>query len=326
MISHSILSALSVITEEEQSFLSGSQTIDRSLYMEGSGDVISGKKLLAPSRLITVRPHTRFIHFPEHVHDYVEMVYMCRGSTTHIVNGTRIELRQGELLLMGQNTRQEIMPAGEDDIAVNFIVRPEFFSATLPFLGDDETPLRRFIVDCLCGETDSGYLLFQVSDVLPVQNLIENLVWTLISDTPNRRNINQTTMGLLFMTLINYADRLTVHNPEQGTILQVLRYVEEHYKDGSLTEIAELLHYDPAWLSREIKRRTGRNYTDLVQEKRLSQAVWLLKNTGKRVDEIALAVGYENVSYFHRIFARQYGISPRKMRGSQEVYRNEERK
>ena len=315
MLSPFVLEALSSITEEEKTLLEGSVDIDRSLYMEGSGDVISGRKLLQPTKLITVRPHTRFVHFPEHTHDYVEIVYMCQGSTTHMVNGTKVELMTGELLLLGQNALQEIMPAGEDDIAVNFIIRPEFFSATLSYLGDDETPLRRFILDCLCGENETGFLHFKVADVLPVQNLVENLLWTLISDTPNKRGINQATMGLLFMQLLNHTDRLTVNNQEQENVLKVLRYVEEHYRDGSLTEIADVLHYDPAWLSREIKRRTGKNYTDLVQDKRLSQALWLLKNTTKKVDEIAIAVGYENISYFHRLFTKRYGMSPKKIRG-----------
>lgn len=314
MLSRIVLEALSSITEEEQIILKGSADIDRSLYMADAEDVVLGNKLLQPTKLITVRPHTRFVHFPEHTHDYVEIVYMCQGSTAHIVNGARVELMAGELLLLGQNALQEILPAGKDDIAVNFIVRPEFFSATLSYLGDDETPLRKFVVDCLCGENETGFLHFKVSDVLPVQNLVENLLWTLISDTPNKRGINQATMGLLFMQLLNHTDRLTVNNPEQEIVLQILRYVEEHYRDGSLTEIAKELHYDPAWLSREIKRRTGKNYTDLMQDKRLSQAMWLLKNTGKKVDEIAAAVGYENISYFHRLFARRYGMSPKKLR------------
>ena len=314
MLSNIVLEALSSITEEEQTLLAGNADIDRSLYMEDSGDVISGKKLLQPTKLITVRPHTRFVHFPEHTHDYVEIVYMCQGGTTHIVNGTKVELMTGELLLLGQNALQEILPAGESDVAVNFIIRPEFFSATLSYLGDDETPLRKFIVDCLCGENETGFLHFKVSDVLPVQNLVENLLWTLISDTPNKRGINQATMGLLFMQLLNHTDRLTVNSPEQELVLQILRYVEEHYREGSLTEIAKELHYDTAWLSREIKRRTGKNYTDLVQDKRLSQALWLLKNTTKKVDDIAVAVGYENISYFHRLFAKRYGMSPKKVR------------
>ena len=51
-----------------------------------------------------------------------------------------------------------------------------------------------------------------------------------------------------------------------------------------------------------------------MQEKRLSQAAWLLKNTAMRVDDAARNVGYENISYFHRIFAERFGMSPKKYR------------
>lgn len=133
MIESSILERLSRVTEEEQKILRGETKIDRSLYMDGSRDVISGDKLLPPGKTIMIRPHTRFVAFPEHTHDYVEMVYMCRGETHHRINGNEIVLREGELLMLGQNARQSIAPAGEDDVAVNFIVRPEFFPGRYPF-------------------------------------------------------------------------------------------------------------------------------------------------------------------------------------------------
>ena len=267
-----ILSILSAVTDEEEQILHGRTAIDRSLYMDGSSDMITGRKMLSHGKQLKVRPHTRFIHFPEHTHDYVEMVYMCRGSTRHIINGTEVELCTGELLILGQNARQEIYPAGEEDVAVNFIIRPEFFNGTLNFFGNEESPLREFILSALCGEAPAEYLLFRVSDVKPVQNLVENLLWTLISDIPNRRSINQLTMGLLFVQLLNYTDRLSVGNHDQDLIVQVLRYIEENYATGTLTQIAQQLHYDTAWLSREIRRRTGMTYTCLVQEKRLQQA------------------------------------------------------
>ena len=309
-----ILESLSALTEEERVLLSGSRQIDRSLYMDGSRDVISGEKLLEKGKLIAIRPHTRFVAFPEHSHDYVEMVYMCAGETRHTVNGTPLTLREGELLMLGQNARQSIEPAGERDIAVNFIVRPAFFSGTLPFLGEEETPLRRFVVSCLTGENEAGYLLFHVAEILPIQNLIENLLYTIREDTPNRRSILQMTMGLLFAQLVNHTEALQFETQEQNAVVSVLRYVEEHYRDGSLTEIAGQLHYELPSLSRLIRQKTGKNYTELLQEKRLSQAAWLLRNTGKNVDEIANAVGYENLSYFHRLFAARYGLSPKKYR------------
>ena len=83
---------------------------------------------------------------------------------------------------------------------------------------------------------------------------------------------------------------------------------------GDYAALAASLHYDLPYLSRLVRQTTGKNYTELLQEKRLSQAAWLLRNTGKRVDEIANAVGYENLSYFHRLFAARFGQSPKKYR------------
>lgn len=310
-----ILAYLRGITPEEQSILDGRTTIDRDIYMQGQMNVVNSRKLLAAGKLITLRPHTRFIHFPEHTHDYVEVVYMCEGSTTHIVNGKRIQLKQGDLLFMSQSATHEVCRAGEEDVAVNFIVLPDFFVSSLSAVGDEETPLRRFLVDCLSGRKDSlGFLHFRVSDVVPIQNLVENLLWTLIQETPNKRKISQMTMALLFLQLIGHTETLKTDDGENAAVLKVLRYVESHYVDGSLTEAAALLHYDLSWLSREIKRRTGKTYTQLVQEKRLAQAAFLLKNTDRNVADIAVAVGYENISYFHRIFAEAFGQSPKHYR------------
>lgn len=309
-----ILKKLSHVTPEEEAILNGSAAIDRSLYMDGSRDVISGDKLLPTGKMITIRPHTRFVTFPEHTHDYVEMVYMCQGQTTHTINGQEIALHTGELLMLGQNARQSIEAARERDIAVNFIVRPAFFSGVLSYLGEEETPLRRFIISCLTGDNEAGYLLFRVADVLPVQNLIENLLYTLLENAPNKRGILQMTMGLLFAQLLNHTEKLRFETPEQNAVVSVLRYVEERYRDGTLTAISEQLHYELTSLSRLIRQKTGRNYTELVQEKRLSQAAWLLRNTEKNVDEISRLVGYENISYFHRLFAARFQQSPKKYR------------
>lgn len=331
MVREEILEYLRPITEEEQAALDGREEVDRSLYVkdaenliankEGKLDVINSEKLLENGRIITVRPHTRFVHFPEHRHDYIEVIYMCSGSTTHIINGTELKLQDGELLFLGQNATQEILPAGENDIAVNLIVLPQFFDTALQMMGEEESPLHRFIIDVLTGENATGYLYFQVSDILPVQNLMENLLYTLIHNSPNRRNINQTTMGLLFLQLLNYTDRLFYEDDsEEEAVVQVLQYIENHYNDGSLSECAELLHYDFYWLSREIKKQTGKNYTDLLQEKRMAQAAFLLKTTKMNVADIALSIGYENVSYFHRLFGKTYGLSPKKYRtANQEV-------
>ena len=305
---------MSRITDEERHILSGQTKIDRNIYMSGDRDIISGDKLLPKGKYIMIRPHTRFIHFPEHTHDYVEFVYMCQGSTRHIVNGTDITLKQGELLMLGQNARQEIYPARENDIAVNFIAKPEFFRGVLSFLGDEETPLRRFILSCITGQSETGYLYFKVADVLPVQNLVENLLWILITQPSNQRGIYHLTMGLLFVELLECTDTLEFSYEDQSIIMKVLRYIEDNYRTGSLKEIADKVHYGHTTLSRLIKKKTGRTFTELLKDKRLAQAAWFLLNTDERIDDIAFMVGYENMTHFHKLFYEYYGKTPKHYR------------
>lgn len=312
-----LLRELKKITPEEEELLSGRQEIEKTLYMSSGANIIDARKLLEAGKMIQVRPHTRFVHFPKHTHNYIEVIYMCSGSTHHVINGEDVILKRGELLFLSQTATQEIYPAGLDDIAVNFIVLPEFFQYGLNMMEPEENQLRSFVIDCLRGENQrAGYLHFKVSDVLPVQNLVENLIWTIWNRQPNKRRTNQATMGLLFLQLMNYMDKLETdeNSGEQKLMISVLSYIETNYRDGELTELAESLHYDVCWLSREIKRRTGKTYTELVQAKRLSQAAYLLTATGMSVLDVALAVGYDNISYFHRIFQKKYGMTPRKYR------------
>ena len=175
IINQKILDKLTPITDEEIAILRG-EGVDKSIYTTTGGSVIRSKKLLIDGKLISVRKHTRLVHFPEHTHDYIEAVYMCTGETTHIINGKRIELREGDLLFLGRNARQEILPAGEGDIAINFIIQPAFFDKTLEMLGAEETPIKNFLIRSLFDGEYQEYLHFKVAGVLPVQNLIENLI------------------------------------------------------------------------------------------------------------------------------------------------------
>lgn len=312
-----MIDRLSVITEEEREILNGRQEIDRSRYTEGQELVIDSKKMLESGKMIRIRPHTRFVHFPKHKHNYIEVAYMCQGQTVHSIDGEKVVLQEGELLFLNQHATQEIWPAGEKDIAVNFIILPEFFDTAFEMMGEEENLLRDFLVGCLCNDTRyASYLHFKVADVLPVQNLVENMVWTLLNDQPGKRRINQITMGLLFLQLIHHTDKIshTAETFDQKLIFQILKYIDENYRDGELTSLAAMLNYDIYWLSRAVKKLTGRTYKELLQIKRLNQAAFLLLNTKLPVTDISVAVGYDNTSYFHRIFKERYQMSPKEYR------------
>ena len=64
-----LLSQLKKITAEEQAILDGNPCIQKDLYTSGETFVIDCRKLLDKNKLIEIRPHTRFIHFPRHSHN-----------------------------------------------------------------------------------------------------------------------------------------------------------------------------------------------------------------------------------------------------------------
>lgn len=321
-----ILSQLEAITSEEQEVLEGKKEINKEIYMDSTSMVIDGKKLLDHGKLIQIRKHTRFVHFPRHTHNYVEVIYMCKGQTTHRINEEEVILTEGELLFLNQNSTQEVFPAGREDIAVNFIILPEFFDQALIMIGEEQNLIKDFVIDCLRGEEKQvSYLHFRVEEVLPIQNLVENLLWTIMNRQLNKRKIHQNTMGLLLLNLMNHTDKVIVGNQrgEQEITLTIFRYIEEHYKSGQLSELAKDLHYDVHALSRMIKKMTNYTYTELVQKKRLDQAAYLLQHTKLAVSDIGLAVGYDNLSYFHRIFKERYEMSPKKYRDQFLEYRTD---
>lgn len=44
-------------------------------------------KMLREGKLIAVRTHTRFIHFPVHRHNFIEVLYVCQGQLTNVIGG-----------------------------------------------------------------------------------------------------------------------------------------------------------------------------------------------------------------------------------------------
>ena len=318
-----LLSYLRKITKEEQAILDGQKDVQKNIYTSKKEFIIDSQKLLERGQLIEIRPHTRFVHFPKHRHNYVEMIYMCSGHTTHIINDTdRIILDEGDLLFLNQYASQEIFPASEEDIAVNFIILPEFFDRSLSMI-ERENVLRDFLVSALAGDTSlASYLHFRAKDILPAQNLIENMIWSLVKKKSGMNTINQTTMGLLFMNLSMFADTINQNNPgryEQNIVFSILKYIDTHYKDGTLEDISRVLRLPNYKVSRLLQKYTSCNFKELLQQRKQQQAVYLLSQTPLSIEAIMEAIGYENSSFFYRKFREKYGCSPKEYREREKM-------
>lgn len=318
ILRHELIDQLRQITDEEKDLLADGGQVKKNIYTSETDFTVDSKKMLDDGRLISVRTHTRFVAFPRHRHNYIEIVYMCSGSTTHIVSGRdRIVLETGDLLFLNQHCEHEILPAGENDIGINFIILPEFFHQAFDMM-EDENILSNFIISALTRDTgSSGYLHFEARDLLPVQNLVENMVWMLLNRPGRCERLSRVTMGLLFLQLLENTETITCAQPDQFghmTALAALRYIEEHFRDASLSALARQLGQPISGLSRVIKSETGVTFSRLLLTKRFERALDLLCNTRMPLTDIITAVGYENTSYFYRVFRREYGVSPAEYR------------
>ena len=75
-----------------------------------------------------------------------------------------------------------------------------------------------------------------------------------------------------------------------------------------------MFHYNPLYLGRLFKKETGSSITDFINAQRLNYAAQLLRETGYSILSVAGRTGFNNVTYFNRLFKHSYGISPKNYR------------
>jgi AraC-like DNA-binding protein len=97
---------------------------------------------------------------------------------------------------------------------------------------------------------------------------------------------------------------------------EIRRYLEDHYQDTTADNLITQFGHERYYFNRLIKRHTGVTYSIFLQNIKLEKAEFLLKTTGFTVEEIARKVGYENLTYFYRIFRRKFGMTPDFLRKS----------
>lgn len=96
-----------------------------------------------------------------------------------------------------------------------------------------------------------------------------------------------------------------------GYISKAVELIRNNYVQGiTMEDVASKLGISSGHFSRLFRKATGYTFTDYLMYERIVQAVKLLKETDKKVYEIADLVGYEDGKYFSQIFKRITGFTP----------------
>lgn len=309
----SVEDKLRELTLEESHIIKGNKVIDKNLYTNDDRFIVDIDKLIMPDEMINIRKHTRFIKFPKHSHNFLEFNYVYSGKLSQIIDERRITLKKGEIIFLNKSIVHEIEEAREDDIIINFLIRPEFFQYIFS-LAERENIILDFLINTIYSNSEEGeYLYFKVSEDNNVQDIMEKIILELYEPNIMSKTSIKLLVGLLIVELMKNSENIEIYsvdNYDKILNLQVLRYIDEEYVSGNLYEIAERIKQPQYKISKLIKAYTGLTFKQLVQEKRMNKAAEFLLKTNLPVVDIMRLVGYENITYFYKVFREKYKMTP----------------
>ncbi len=309
----SVLRQMYAYNANERLFLEGRKDRVSGMGASADEDVIPWRVIRDADRMIDVMRHTRFLPVPLHRHSYIEGIYLHNGTLVQNIDGERIVMRQGDLMILNQGISHSIEVTGQSDIAINLVILPEFFQYLLSLAATDNH-IMNFIMDCMYDQSGTGsYLWYHAQDDGSIRAIMDEVIENLYEPTAASAITIKLLVGLLLVRLTEQSDAVEIYaadHYEKRIGLDIMRYIDEHFEEGSLAQISAELN-QPEWrVCRIIKRYTGKTFKQLVQDTRITKAARLLITSSLPTTEVARAVGYSNMTYFYRLFKERYGMTP----------------
>jgi len=99
--------------------------------------------------------------------------------------------------------------------------------------------------------------------------------------------------------------------PSIPQLKEVFDFIEANYHLGiTLCDVAQAVGYSSAYLTNRVARQTGETVNSWIVKRRMVGARFLLQNNNETIEEIAKALGYQNVCHFSRQFRQHHGLPP----------------
>lgn len=159
---------------------------------------------------------------------------------------------------------------------------------------------------------------FEFSNLKDVLSLLERNIQSFnkISNAPLIQNITETFVMLASEALgSTYESDSNIDSSKYHLALKFKELIREHYRiEKSVQFYAEKLCITSGYLNEVLKAVTGRSTTYWLQNEILLEAKRLLVATNMSVNEISYNIGYENYSYFNRMFHSKVGMTPMQFR------------
>jgi AraC-like DNA-binding protein len=267
--------------------------------------------------LIIDRTKNKF-SYPVHVHPEIELNFIENAKGAKRIMGDSIEeIDDLELCLIGSEKLEHgwVDFESESEISPIHEITIQFHSDL--FIGSLLTKKQFHSLAVMFENAKKGLVFSQ-----PAIGLVKEKLKTLA----NNKNDFFSVLDLLYILyelsidndariLCNstFVDEIEVS--ESKRVQKLINYIEANYKNVlRLGEIATKFGFSEVSFSRFIKKRTGKNFVEYVNDLRLGMASSKLVNSNSSIAEICYECGFNNLSNFNRIFKNRKGCSPKEFR------------
>lgn len=182
--------------------------------------------------------------------------------------------------------------------------------------------------------TNFAFVEKELSRKVTAFDLDENTAFYVkrLSESIEQEKSEENIVHLLSLLFSDLFDQLNTPTPSpkktsiQSKYRNYIHDIEQYLarnvgRKFALQDLADELFLCPKQVSRIIKKEYGCSFTELVNEKRLTFACMLLKETNLSIKQIAATVGYDYENYFFKLFKSIYGINPTQYRKANAVFK-----
>ncbi|EHS57544.1 AraC family transcriptional regulator [Paenibacillus sp. Aloe-11] len=264
---------------------------------------------------MSIRQHSRYSKIPVHIHNYVEINYVYAGQCKQLINGQHITLHEGDLCMLDTNVPHTILETTGEDIIINFIMLKPFFTTSFLSRLASTGIISQFIINAVSQIQDHNrYIIFHTDNEISFKETMENLMCESFDPNMYSKEIIDSYMVIMFSKLLQTfqgnQEKQYIENPSRTNLIEILKYLEEHYKEATLAATAKHFNFHPNYLSAYLRKATGRTFKEMIQIQRLTSAAMLLTNTSLTVNEVANEVGYNNLGFFYKKFTSFFNQTP----------------
>ncbi len=240
---------------------------------------------------------------PLHWHNYIELELITDGNGEQLLNGKSHSLSRGSVSLIRLTDFHSLVPKGDISIInLSFdenLLNDDILSAlTLPF---SEICVRPEESDFEALESLSILCLKETEKTIPSKKYIKTL-------------LNAVFIKLFEASEIN-CERLASEKTRLTPFRRSLEYLHSHFRENpSLSQIAEIAHYNPSHYSVVFHREMGENYLKYLNTLKLSYAKELLDLSDLKLIDICFECGFTSYANFLKTFKEKTGVSPSEYR------------